>query len=455
MRVIIIGAGQVGSAITGALAGEQADVVAIDLVEEQLRELRDMFDIQTLCGSGSNPKLLAEARVDAADMIVAVTDSDEVNMVACAIARLRAPHAIRVARVRERAFLADAAVLGEGGFGVDHAINPELVTAERIREILKVPFATDVADCGPGLKLIGIRIPEGSSLEGRTFAELRSMIPEVRILVTTRIRSGKIRVPGGSDDIRGGDTLFAVSRPEDMERVAALFQFSWRPAKRVTIAGGSGAGRILAERLERSSRYTIKLIEPDADRANALAETLDNVLVLKGNPTDENLLVEENIRDCDVFIAALREAETNVMTALNAKRLGAHRVIALTDKLSYIPIIENAGVDAVVSPRALAIGTILHHIRKGKVKAVIPYGHAAQAEAIAFEALQTSQAVGKPLKAVRFPDGAIVGALIREGRAIIPGGDDMILPGDDVFFFATKSAIPKLERLMAVRLEFF
>ncbi len=455
MHVVIIGAGQVGSAITGALAGEHADVVAVDQVEDRLKELRDLYDIQTNCGSGSNPEVLTAAGVPSADMIIAVTDSDEVNMVACTIARLRAPHAIKVARIRERAFILDEAVLGKGGFGVDHAINPEFVAAERIHEILKVPFAIDVADCGHGLKLVGIRITEESPLAGHSFMELRALHPDLKLLVTTRIRQGECHVPRGSDDIHTGDTLFAVVRPDDMQKVAELFHFAWRPVKRVMIAGGSGIGAILAERLDETEKYKVKLIEPNLGRANSLAESLENILVLNGNPTDENLLAEENIRDCDAFIAALPEAETNVMAALNAKRLGARRVIALTDKLSYVPIIENAGVDAVVSPRALAIGTILHHIRRGKVKAVIPYGHASQAEAIAFEALQTSKAVGKPLKSVRFPEGAIVGALIRDGEAIIPGGEDQILPGDDVFVFATKTAISKLERLMAVRFEFF
>lgn len=455
MRVVIVGAGQVGSAITGALAGEHADVVAVDTAEENLRDLRDIYDIQTICGSGSNPEILSQAGVESADMIVAVTDSDEVNMVASAIARFRAPHAIKVARVRERAFVKDASLLGKKGLGVDHAINPELVTAERLEEILKVPFANDVADCGHGLKLVGIRVPSGSPLEKRTFAEIRSLNPDLKMLVTTRIRQGECRVPRGGDDLRGGDNLFILTRPDDLPNIAELFHFTWRPTKRVTIAGGGGVGSILAEQLENQGKYQIKLIESDSERANALAERLGSVLVLKGRPTDENLLLEENIRDCDAFIAALPEAETNVMAALNAKRLGAHRVITLTDRIAYVPIIENAGIDAVVSPRALAIGTILHHIRKGNVKAVIPYGHAAQAEAIAFEALQTAPAVGKPLKTVRFPEGAIVGALIREGRAFVTGGNDVILPGDEVLVFANKSAIPKLEKLMSVRLEFF
>ncbi len=293
------------------------------------------------------------------------------------------------------------------------------------------------------------------ALEGETLAGLRTMAPDLKILAATRVRAQEAIVPRGTDDLRCGDTLYMVVRPEDLPAVARLFHLPWRPARRVTIAGGSGIGSMLAEHLEASGRLQVKLIESDPTRAVELAESFDRTLVLQGSPTDESLLLEENIRDCDVFIAALHEEETNVMAALNAKRLGAHRVIALTNKISYIPIIENAGVDAVVSPRALAIGTMLQHVRKGKVKAVIPYGTAGQAEAIEFEALPTSAAVGKPLKDVKFPEGAIVGALIRDDIAIIPGGDDEIVPGDDVFVFAHKKAIPKIEKMMAVKLDFF
>lgn len=455
MRIIVIGAGQVGSAITGAMATEHADVVVIDLREEKLRELRDRYDIQTVRGSGSNPWVLADAGVESADIIVAVTDSDEVNMVACAIAGLKAPLAIKVARIREKSFVEDEMILGKSGFNVDHPINPELVAVDRIIDIIDVPIACDVALCGKDLRLVGIRLPQASPLDGLTLAQLRDRAPDLRILATTRVRAGETAVPRGTDDMKGGDTLYVVVHPEDLEQTAKLFELTWRPAKRITIAGGTGIGALLARRLEATGRRNVKLIEEDHQRALELAEGFDNVLVLRGSPTDESLLLEENIRDCDVFIAALPEEETNVMAALNAKRLGAHRVIALTNKLAYLPIIEDAGIDAVVSPRALAIGTILHHTRKGKVKAVILYGDAGQAEAIEFEALDTSDAVGKPLKDVRFPEGAIVGALMRDGKAIIPGGNDVIMPGDNVFIFATKRAIPKIEKMMSVKLGFF
>ncbi len=262
MRVVIIGAGQVGSAITGALAGERADVVAIDLDESRLKELRDAHDIQTICGSGSNPRILAQAGVESAAMIVAVTDSDEVNLVAVAIAGMSAPHGIKVARIREAALLEDPATLGPNGFNVDHAINPEMVAADRIAEIIKVPIASDVAECGFGIKLVGIRLPADTPLAGRTFAELRAAAPDLRILVTTRLRQNEAQVPRGSDDLRGGDTLYAVTRPEDLPRVAELFHLSWRPAKRVTIAGGTGIGAVLARRLEAESPLVHLTLNP-------------------------------------------------------------------------------------------------------------------------------------------------------------------------------------------------
>ncbi|MBN2341128.1 MAG: Trk system potassium transporter TrkA [Deltaproteobacteria bacterium] len=455
MRAVIVGTGQVGFAIIGALSGENADVVAIDVSEDSLGDAREQFDIQTICGSGSNPTNLVDAGIASADMLVAVTDSDEVNMVACSIAAMKAPHAIRVARIRETAFLKDETVLGNDGFRVTHAINPEMVTAKRLTDILEVPIATDVAELGHGLQLVGVRVPAYAAACGKSFAALRNMAPELKMLVTTRIRSGESIVPKGNDDVQAGDVLYTVISPSDLPQLAELLSLPWRPAKRITIAGGTGIGFMLAKTLEASSKSNIKLIESDAVRANELAMSLSKILVLQGNPTDENLLVEENIRDCDVFIAALKDEEANVMAALNAKRLGAHRVITLTNKTGYIPIIENAGVDAVVSPQALAIGTILHYVRQGRVKSVTPYGMAGKAEIIECEALETAKIVGTPLKDVKMPKSAIIGALIRNGKAIIPGGNDIIQPGDRVFVFTEKEAIKKLEKMISVSLSFF
>ncbi|MBN2529380.1 MAG: Trk system potassium transporter TrkA [Deltaproteobacteria bacterium] len=455
MRAIIVGTGQVGYAIIGALSGENADVVAIDSSDANLQAAREQFDIQTICGSGSNPQNLLDAGIASADMLVAVTNSDEVNMVACSIGAMKSPHAIRVARIRETAFLKDEAVLGEDGFHVTHAINPEMVTAKRLMDILQVPIATDVAELGHGLQLVGVRVPTGAKVCNKSFAAIRNMAPELKMLVTTRIRRGESIVPKGNDTVEAGDVLYTVIAPSDLPQLAELLDMPWRPAKRITIAGGTGIGFTLAKELDKGTRANIKLIESDPTHANELAMALKRILVLQGFPTDENLLLEENIRDCDVFVAALKDEEANVMAALNAKRLGAHRVITLTNKTGYIPIIEAAGVDAVVSPQALAIGTILHYVRQGRVNSVTPYGLAGKAEIIEFEALETAKVVGKPLKDVKVPHSAIIGALIRDGKAIIPGGNDIIQPKDRVFVFTEKEAVKKLEKLFSVSLTFF
>lgn len=455
MRAVIVGTGQVGFAIIGALSSENADVVAIDISEENLEVVREQFDIQTISGSGSNPVNLMDAGIASADMLVAVTNSDEVNMVACFIAAMKAPHAIRVARIRETAFLQDDTVLGGDGFRVTHAINPEMVTAKRLMDILQVPIAADVAELGHGLQLVGIRVKPGSRACGKSFAGLRNLAPDLKMLVTTRIRHSESIVPKGNDDIMANDLLYTVIAPVDLPRLAEVLEMPWRPSRRITIAGGTGIGFTLARELENTPRTNIKLIESDPARANELAMSFSKILVLQGFPTDENLLLEENIRDCDVFVAALKDEEANVMAALNAKRLGAHRVITLTNKTGYIPIIENAGVDAVVSPQALAIGTILHYVRQGRVNSVTPYGLAGKAEIIEFEALETARIVGKPLKDVSMPQSAIIGALIRGGKAIIPGGNDVIQPGDRVFVFTEKEAVKKLEKLISVSLNFF
>ncbi|MBN2801793.1 MAG: Trk system potassium transporter TrkA [Deltaproteobacteria bacterium] len=455
MRALVIGTGEVGFAIIEALSSEGADVVAIDVNEHSLEAARNLFDIQTITGSGSNPVNLKNAGVSSADMVVAVTNSDEVNMVACKLASKEAPYAIRVARIRETAFLNDEFLTMENGFWITHPINPERVSAKRIFEIIKVPFAVDVATLWDDMSLIGLKIPKGSPAIGKTFADLRTMAPDLKMLVTTRIRDAISVVPGGDNDIKEGDTLYVVINPVDYQKMAKVFELPFKSAKKIIIAGGDGIGKTLATTMDKMSNVNVKLIEENEALAGELAESFARVLVLQGSATDENLLVEENIKDCDIFVAALKDEEANVMAALNAKRLGALKVMVLTSKPSYIPIIENSGIDVVLSPQALAIGTILQHIRKGSVKSVTPYSHSGKAEIIQFEALESAKAVGRPLKDVSIPKNAIVGMIVRNKKAMIPGGNDIIEPGDSVFMFAEKSAIPKLEKLMAVGFSFF
>jgi len=453
MRVIVIGAGEVGTAIATALSSEGKDVVVIDRNEELLRALAEHIDVQILHGSGSNPSLLREAGVEGASLVVAVTDRDEVNIVACMVTSAYSPHAIKIARIRELSFEKDERLLGSSGIGVDHAINPEVMAADRVIRTVEIPFAVDVLSFANGrLKLIGVRIDEQSPVAGRKLKEL-PQLPGPRILFAARVRNKTTIVPNGDDDIAPRDVFYAIATDESLPLMSKALSVPWKPSKRIIIAGGTAIGLYLAHRLEDSC--SVKLIEQDHERAEELAEKLDRTVVLHGMPTDESLLIEENIRDCDMFISAGQQEELNVISALNAKRLGAKRVVTLTNRTSYVPLIASAGVDIVISPRAVAISSILQYIRRGKVLSVRSFGEQQQAEAIEFEALETASIVGPKLMDSGFPRNAIVGAIMRDSETIIPTGEDIVEPGDRVLVFVLREAVPKVEKAMSVKLEYF
>ncbi|MCK9522646.1 MAG: Trk system potassium transporter TrkA [Proteobacteria bacterium] len=455
MQAVVIGAGEVGSAIVGALTAENVVVVAIDQDQQKLDVLNDAYDIQTVCGSGSDPETFRSAQIQDADLIVAVTDSDEVNIVSCAVSRLCSPLARRVARIRSESLFSSMAALEPLGFRIEFPINPERLAAERLQRIVASPFAIDVVDFGSELSLLGVRVPAQAAIVGKTFSELRAALPHPPLLVAARIRDNQVRIPRGNDDIRSGDLLYVVMDPNDTAALAQMLALPSRHTDRVFIAGGTGIGEILARTLETTTKMSVKLIEADAEQADKLAEGFDRTLVLHGSPTNENLLREENIRECDAFVAALPEEEINVLVALNAHRLGARRVIALSNQTAYIPIIFKSGIDAVVSPKALAISTILQHIRTGSVRRVLTFSMGGDMLIIEFEAVPTSEVVGHPLHTLRFPDGALVGAIIRDNRPIIPDGNEVLQPGDRVFIFAQHKAVKRLEKMMAVSFDFF
>lgn len=454
MRVIIVGAGEVGTNIAAALAAEGQDVVVMDRDARKVRELRERLDVQAFQGSGSSPSVLLSAGLASADMLLAVTDGDEVNIVACLIAASHAPHIITVARIRSEEFVRDEKVLGKAGLGIEHVINPELATAERIIRLLALPGANDLVEFeGGALRLVAVRVPPTSALVGRRFVDLAGLSPRRRILFAARVRDAECIIPSGADNIAAGDLLYAVGEPGTLEPVADLVGIPLDPVRRITIAGGSNIGRILAQKLE-SAGYQVKLIEQEEARAQELAETLQKTVVLHGAATDTGLLLEENIQDCHAFLSVMRDDEVNVVAALHAKSLGARRVISLTRRPEFVPLISRAGVDSVISPRQVAVSSILHFVRKGRVVRVTPFA-AGGAEAIEFEALETAEVVGKPLKTVHFPRNALVGAVVRRGQVIVASGDTIIEAGDRVLVVALKSAIAKLQKVFEVKLEYF
>ncbi len=454
MRVIIVGAGEVGTNIAAALAAEGQDVVVMDRDARKVRDLRDRLDVQAFQGSGSSPSVLLSAGLATADMLLAVTDGDEVNIVACVIAAAHAPSIITVARIRSEDFVHDEKVLGKAGLGIEHVINPELETADRIVRLLALPGANDLVEFeGGALRLVAVRVPAESPFVGLRFIDLVGLSPRRRMLFAARVRGAECVIPKGADDIAAGDLLYAVVEPGTLEAVAGLIGIPLDPVRRVTIAGGSTIGRILAQKLE-GSGYQVKIIEQDEARAQELAGTLQKTVVLHGAATETGLLLQENIQDCHAFLAVMRDDEVNVVAALHAKALGARRVISLTRRPEFVPLISRAGVDSVISPRQVAVSSILHLVRKGRVVRVTPFAGGA-AEAIEFEALETAEVVGRPLKSVQFPKGALVGAVVRRGVVIVASGDTVIEAGDRVLVVALKSAIAKLQQAFEVKLEYF
>jgi trk system potassium uptake protein TrkA len=451
VSILIIGGGEIGMTLAARLASERKDVVVVEASEERVRDLREGFDVQLVQGSGSNPSVLRSAGLDEAEMLIAVTDSDEVNLVACLVASKQAVIPTKIARVRQPE-LAEAAARMLGEDALDRIINPEEEAAEQIRNLLRVPGAAGVFEFAGGkVRVVSFAVDASFAAEEIALADLRAR-HGIECNVVAISRAGGLVLPDGRARIRRGDLVYAAGKPEALSALALLLGKSDRATRRVVISGGDNVGYYVARMLD-AEGISQKLIEPDAERCKFLVENLPNAVVLQGRGTDQELLREENVEDADAFLALTRDEEENVLSALMAKRSGAAKVIALVNKLHYASLVSAIGVDAVVSPNLAAVSAILHFIRRGKVVSVTTVGEEA-AEALEIVALETSELVGKPLREAHL-EGAIVGAIVRGDEVIIPSGDDGIEVGDHVVVFALRSAIPALERKMMVKLQYF
>lgn len=441
-----MGAGQVGLNIARRLSHEAKDVVLVDSREDALTAVRENLDCMGLHGSGSTPSVLRKAHIDKAEMVIAVTDSDEVNTVACLLASQMAPGIKKIARIRGDEYGA--------AIGVDFAINPEREAADRILALSRVNAAADIVEFAGGkVKLVGVKVREGSPVAGKPLFQLRKEIPDANILFAAISRGEKVIVPRGRSQIKEGDVLYVVTPAEKVAEALSIIGVIGEPDRRVMIYGGTNVGRYIAQGLQ-SEGVKVKVIEESSSVAAELAVELDKAVVLRGSAADRDLLVSENVGDMDTFVAVSTDENTNILVSLLAKHLGAKRVIALTDNLAYIPIVTLIGVDVAVSSRLSAVSSILQFVRKGNIQHVTSI-HAEDAEALEVIALATSEIVGKPLKKVNFPKGAIVMAVEHQGKTFIPNGDTVIQPGDQVFIFSLREATPKVENMLTVKLEYF
>ncbi|MBU4120173.1 MAG: Trk system potassium transporter TrkA [Proteobacteria bacterium] len=454
MKVIIIGAGEVGYHIADSLSREGIDTVVIDRNEERLLEISDTLDVQTILGSGSSPDVLKRADIGNADMVVAVTDSDETNMIACLLASTQSRIPIRIARIRNPELNEDSRLFKSDCLNIDLCINPEREAVNYMMDCLEFPGASEVFSFAGGrIRMLGFPIDLNAAVVGKSLIALRAMEPGFKVLITAMVRNEKFIVPRGDSVIEAGDYLFAVA---DASRVRELLRFFGRdtePPRRIIIIGGGNTGLMLAEQIEKRG-ISVKLIEKRRDKCELLAARLEKTIVLHGDGTSQELLKEENIGETDFFIAVTNDEEANILGALLAKQLGARKVISLIKRIDYIPLVARVGIDGVINPRHAAIGRILHFIRKGKIISATPLRDE-RAEAFEFVALETSDITERPFKEMHFPKGTIVGAIVRGEEIIIPDGDSVILPGDHVVIFTPRLVIPQLEKLLTVKLEYF
>lgn len=453
MNIVILGAGQVGSSLARNLANEDNDITIIDTDKSTLRELREKLDVHTRQGHASHPDVLEQANVNEADMLIAVTNSDEVNMMACQVAYSLFRTPTRIARVRATGYLQHQELFAPDLIPVDVLISPEQLITDYIYRLIANPGTLQVIDFANGkVRLVSVKAFLGGPLVGHKLEELSEHLPEVKVRVAAIFRDGKAIIPNGNTVIEENDEIFVIASAQHIRAVVSELRSVDKPYKRIMIAGGGNVGRRLAKALE-DSRYKVKIIEKSPEIANQLAETLDKTIVLEGDAADESLLIEENISETDIFCALTNEDEANILSAMLAKRLGARKVMALVNRTGYVDLVENANIDHAISPQQITIGALLAHVRGGDIVSVhsLRKGAAEVIEVIAHGDKENSRVVGRKRKNLKLPPGATVGAIVRDDEVIMPHQDTVIEENDHVILFlADKRYISAVEKMFQV-----
>ena len=457
MKIIILGAGQVGGTLAEHLASEANDITVVDTDGDRLRELGDRLDIRTIQGRGSFPTVLRQAGADDADMLVAVTNSDETNMVACQVAYTLFHTPTKIARVREPAYLTRAGLFDNEAIPVDVLISPEQVVTNYIKRLIEYPGALQVIDFADGkAQLVASKAYYGGPLVGQQLKELRAHMPGVDTRVAAIYRRNRAIVPRGDTVIEADDEVFFIAARGNIRAVMSELRRLEDSYRRVVIAGGGNIGERLAEAIE--SRYQVKIIEKSPARCRHLSEVLDSTIVLQGSASDRDLLLEENINDADMFLALTNDDEANIMSSLLAKRLGARKVLTLINNTAYVDLVQGGEIDIAISPQLATIGTLLTHVRRGDVVSVhsLRRGAAEAIEAIAHGDAKSSKVVGRRIRDIALPPDTTIGAVIRDEEVLIAHDDTLIESGDHVILFLMdKRHIRDVERLFQVGLAFF
>lgn len=456
MKIIILGADTVGATLAENLAAEN-DITIVDPSQSRLRELRDSLDIRTVSGIGSRPETLKQAGAEDADMLIAMTDQDEVNMVACQIAHTLFQIPTKIARLKSQEYLAYQELFKTEALPIDVLISPEQLVTNSVKRLIQHPGALQVLEFANGkVKMLAMRAYFNGALVGKTVKTLRDHIPNVESKIVAIYRHGQPIIPNPETIVEVNDEVFIVAPAEHTSTVMNELRQRERPYKRIMIAGGGNIGLRLAQSLEND--YQVKVVEHNTRRTHLLCDELNKTLVLHGDAADQQLLQNENIQDIDVFCAVTNDDEANILASLLAKRLGARKVMALINRAAYVNLLQGSTIDIAISPQQATISGVLSYIRQGDVVKdySIRHGAAEAIEAIAHGDQKTSKVIGRKVNELQLPSGTVVGAIVR-GKEVYIGHDEMIIEAEDhvVLFLIDKRFIHDVEALFQVNLSYF
>jgi trk system potassium uptake protein TrkA len=456
MKIIILGAGQVGLSVAANLVSEDNDITLVDINPSALQVISERYDLRTVTGVASHPSVLEKAGAKDAEMILAVTNCDEVNMIACQVAYTLFHTPTKIARIREIEYLKNSPLFAQEALPVDVLISPDRLVTEQIQQLIKHPGALQVLDFADGkVQMVVIRASYSGVLEGNSLRDLKNKLKDIEYKIAIIYSSGKPIIPNGDTIIKADDEIFFISSKKSMNKLLQHIRIKDKPLKNIMISGGGNIGLRLAESLE--NEYKIKLLEVDQKKAFHAAEKLKNTIVLHGDATDEELLSEENIDGCDVFCALTNADEVNIISSMLAKRLGARKVMALINRAAYVDLVQSNTIDIAISPQQATIGSLLAHVRKGDVVVVhsLRRGAAEAIEAIAHGNESSSKVVGKKIQDIELPQGTTIAAIVRGNDVLMVKKKTIIEANDHIILIVSdKKHVAKVESLFQVDITF-
>ena len=448
MKVVIIGAGEIGYDLASVLSDENHDVTVLDRSKSAIKEVANSLDVLAIQGNATSANDLVKAGVDEADIMISVTSIDEVNMIASMMSKRLGANMV-IARVRSDELSQDKSPIKPIDLGIDVIIHPELSAAQEIYKLIKSSSASDLVQLADNkIQIIGIRLQKSSPIIGKTLIEYAREYSNITFRVVSIARGGNTIMPKGSMKLQQGDEIFVVAKTQDIPKIVETTGRNDHHISSIMIAGGTQIGEMLAEMLVQNAEqdYVIKLIEPDRTEAERLAGNLQDVMVLNGNPTDPDLLATEGIHETDAFISVTKDEESNIISCLMAKHLEVSKTVALVSKPDYIPLSQTIGLDAAINKKSAASDEIHRHVRQGKVLSVTAL-HGVKAEVIELQADSNSKIVKKPIKNISIPDGCIVGGILNNGNVEIATGDSQVEPNDRVIIFTLPQIVDKVTKL--------